>query len=623
MQCVALLPAVLALNSASPYPRGTYDPTAARDYFSKQPLEVAGRALELVAKSAGFGVSLLSDALSDDLEKRADERASELVTLLTNLGPTFIKAGQSASIRTDLLPPAYINGLTALQDQVPPFPSDEARRIIREELGRDASSVFSELSDTPVAAASLGQVYRGTLPDGTAVAVKVQRPDMDRRIALDMLLIRDFAAPLAKLVGVPGDLVGTADAWGKGFVDELNYEDEKTNAERFNTDVARSSLSGRVFAPNVIDSCSTRRVLTTEWIVGERLDRSSVPEDVPRLCSVAMNIYLEMMLDTGVLHCDPHPGNLLRTPDGKLCILDWGLVTTVRPDLQLTLIEHVAHLTAEDYGKVPGDLVKLGFVPEGGESIVMGNGVVDYLTDTYSTWKSGGGAAKLDVPVLFNRVRELAAESDNGIFQIPPYFAYVAKSFSVLEGIVSDAPTCTLCHVPCTHPPHHLISTRHCPAPSSKDASGNSPSSHSLTSIPPHGPHTHIHLTEPPRPPLATHLHRACRSTITTASSTRPYHTSRSASSPTRRRAPPARSNRSSSATRRLTRTLACSTPVASRLSSTAPSAMRRPAHPRPTPPHLPRQRCPPEDRASRRRCRQQGPPCQLCLGLVQILRAR
>ena len=142
------------------------------------------------------------------------------------------------------------------------------------------------------------------------------------------------------------------------------------------------------------------------------------------------------MLDGGgTLHCDPHPGNLLRTADGRLCILDWGLISTIDEGLQLTLIEHVAHLTAADYAKVPGDLVKLGFVPEGGEEVVLANGVVDFLTYTYSTWASGGGASKLDVPKLFSRVRELAADSDDGIFQVPPYFAYIAKSFSVLEGI--------------------------------------------------------------------------------------------------------------------------------------------------------------------------------------------
>lgn len=167
---------------------------------------------------------------------------------------------------------------------MPPFSTDEARSIIREELGIDAAVAFSHLSDEPVAAASLGQVYRGTLADGTDVAVKVQRPDMMRIIALDMHLIRDYAAPLAKLFGVPGDLVGTADAWGEGFVAELDYRAEAENANRFNADLQRSALAGRVFAPPVIDSASSGRVLTTEWIDGERLDRSATPEDVPRLC---------------------------------------------------------------------------------------------------------------------------------------------------------------------------------------------------------------------------------------------------------------------------------------------------------------------------------------------------
>ena len=166
-----------------------------------------------------------------------------------------------------------------------------------------------------------------------------------------MLLVREVLAPLASAVGLPGDLVGTADAWGEGFVAELDYSAEAANAALFNANVRQGQLSGSVFAPPVVEGFSSRRVLTTEWVDGERLDRCRAPEDVPRLCSLAMSTYLQMMLQDGVLHCDPHPGNLLRTAEGKLCILDWGLVTTISPDLQLTLIEHVAHLTAEDYAK--------------------------------------------------------------------------------------------------------------------------------------------------------------------------------------------------------------------------------------------------------------------------------
>ena len=279
--------APVAVMQDKPYPKAKYDATAARSFFSSRPLEVGARALVLVGRSAGFGLAVLSDILGGKVADREDQRAAELAKLLTVLGPTFIKAGQSASIRTDLLPPAYIRGLTALQDQVPPFSSEQAKAIIAEDLGGEFP--FASLSSEPVAAASLGQVYRGKLKNGTEVAVKVQRPDVERQIALDMFLIREFGARAATLLGVPGDLVGTADAWGAGFVDELDYAAEASNAERFNADLQRSPLAGRVFAPGVVREASRRRVLTTVWIDGERLDRCAAPQDVPRLCSVAMN----------------------------------------------------------------------------------------------------------------------------------------------------------------------------------------------------------------------------------------------------------------------------------------------------------------------------------------------
>ena len=215
---------------------------------------------------------------------------------------------------------------------------------------------------------------------------------------------------------------------------------EAANALAFNAqleELAGGSLAGRVFAPRVIDAATSRRVLTTEWIDGERLDRASEAskDDIPRVASLAMNAYMYMMLDSGTLHCDPHPGNLLRTPDGRLCILDWGLVSTLDPDLRLTLIEHVAHLVARDYAKIPSDLVKLGFVPEGGEAAALDNGVVELLTKTYSKRAEGGGFANFDVPALFEELQGLSANAGANIFIIPPYFAYIAKAFATLEGI--------------------------------------------------------------------------------------------------------------------------------------------------------------------------------------------
>lgn len=418
---------------SSPYPLGRYDASSARAYFDERPLEVASRAVEIGVKSTSFGLSLLMDKMNNEWEKNEDKRSLELAGLLTELGPTFIKIGQSLSIRTDLLSPAYVRGLTSLQDQVPPFSTEISRQIIKDELGRPVDEIFSEFTG-PVAAASLGQVFRARLRDGgKEVAVKVQRPNIMNQIALDMHLLREFA-PIAKRYGnLNSDLVGTVDAWGIGFVDELDYIAEAENAEFFSESILNTPLKGVVFAPPIIEDCTTSKVLTSEWVIGERIDKNS-KEDVSVLCSVAMNTYLTMMLETGVLHCDPHPGNILVTPEKKLCILDWGMVTRLNPDLQVTLIEHMAHLTSADYAEIPRDLLLLGFIPESKADLIEDSGIVEVLADIYGAWTKGGGAAAINVNEVVSNLQDLTREKGN-LFQIPPYFAYIAKSFSVLEGI--------------------------------------------------------------------------------------------------------------------------------------------------------------------------------------------
>jgi len=425
----------------SPYPMNRYDAVSARRYFDGKLTVVLARAIQVAFLSGTFLVALASDYLAGKLQSNSDQRAEELSVLLTKLGPSFIKIGQSLSIRTDLLSPAYVRGLKSLQDQVPPFSTAEAREIIENELGAPIDDLFVKFPNEPIAAASLGQVYRATIrttaEDGSStereVAVKVQRPNIMNQIALDMHLIREAAPFFKRTFNLNSDLVGTVDAWGVGFVDELDYIEEAVNAKTFMESISQTPLSGVVFSPPVLDELTTRKVLTTEWVVGERLDRSG-KDDVSILCSIAMNTYLTMMLETGVLHCDPHPGNLLRTTDGKLCILDWGMVTKLESDLQLTLIEHMAHLTSADYEEIPKDLLLLGFIPESKADLIKDSGVVETLADIYGAWTSGGGAAAINVNKVVSQLQDLTAEKGN-LFQIPPYFAYIAKSFSVLEGI--------------------------------------------------------------------------------------------------------------------------------------------------------------------------------------------
>jgi len=237
---------------------------------------------------------------------------------------------------------------------------------------------------------------------------------------------------------------------------------------------------GAVTSPTVVDNLSTNCVLTTEWVAGTRLDLDASP-DVPRLCAVAINAYLTMLLDTGTLHCDPHPGNLLRTTDGQLCILDWGMTLEVPEDLQYSLIEFIAHVNAEDYEAMPQDFVNLGFTPPSQLERVRASNLTEGLSFVLRQLSQGGGGKKLqqrvreewkerydpdgslsveelrvkareefisqgraqleaegveDVSVMdVQNVMEKMQQRNRELFKVPPYILYVARAFSTLEGI--------------------------------------------------------------------------------------------------------------------------------------------------------------------------------------------
>lgn len=248
-----------------------------------------------------------------------------------------------------------------------------------------------------------------------------------------MHLLRSIAPFFKETFDLNTDLVGVIDQWGYGFVAEINYKQEANNAERFMETISNTPLRDIVFAPPIVKEYSSERVLTTLWIEGENLNVVK-SDDIGTLCSVAMNSYLTMLLEGNLLHCDPHYGNLKRCKDGKLCILDWGLTTSIDSDLQITLIEHVAHLVSKDYAQIPADLVKLGFVPAGKEQVILDQGVVEVLADIYGRWAMGGGIAGIDINQVIKQLQGLVDQYGN-IFQLPPYFAYVARAFAILEGI--------------------------------------------------------------------------------------------------------------------------------------------------------------------------------------------
>jgi len=276
----------------------------------------------------------------------------------------------------------------------------------------------------------------GGYAGGREVAVKVQRPNMLEEICLDLMLLRGVAPLLKRSLGLNSDVEGLVDEWGRGFVAELDYRTEGLKAVEFAEAMRRRNID-TVTSPEPALDLSTGQVLVSEWVEGERLEKSS-SEDVAKLCGVALTAYLTMLLDTGTLHADPHPGNLMRTQDGRLCILDWGLTTEVTRDQQYSIIEYISHLVAEDYAKVPKDLVKLGFVPESKVQAMEDSDVATALSYVFRQLAAGGGAkeiaGRINVADIGVEVSALKDKYGN-ILQIPTYFAYILRSFSILEGI--------------------------------------------------------------------------------------------------------------------------------------------------------------------------------------------
>ena len=278
----------------SPYDAGTktYSVETAERFYGSRPFFLLRRLLKLASITGAFNLKLFIDWRTGNVEKNEKERAKEALILATQLGPTFIKLGQALSIRTDLIPEAYALELRQLQDAVPPFDSEAAMEIIKKEMGikKNIGEKFRSISPLPVASASIGQVYRGTLLDGRDVAVKVQRPKVLGEIALDLYLLRLITPLQVKLTNMingqkteQSDIdvaISLVDEWGRGFVAEVDYRLEATNTKQFSLAMERRGLNA-VTAPTVVDELSGSKVLVTEWVEGTRLDRDA-SSDVPR-----------------------------------------------------------------------------------------------------------------------------------------------------------------------------------------------------------------------------------------------------------------------------------------------------------------------------------------------------
>ncbi|MEJ7841699.1 MAG: AarF/UbiB family protein [Rubrobacter sp.] len=247
---------------------------------------------------------------------------------LDDLGPTFVKFGQVLSTRSDIFPEGILSELQKLQDTASPMPAGRAQALIEAELGAPVDKIFSSFDPVPLGSASIGQVHRAVLRGGEVVAVKVQRPEAPRRVAGDLELMREFAAFVDRRFArrILVDVRGLVAEFEGVVRRELDYTAEAQNARRFAANFAGSP----VVIPAIYEEFSTSKVLTMEFVVGTRFrdirPLLMVPSERRRVASMGADAIFKMAFEDGFFHGDPHPSNLLLTPDGDLALLDFGMV---------------------------------------------------------------------------------------------------------------------------------------------------------------------------------------------------------------------------------------------------------------------------------------------------------
>ena len=312
-----------------------------------------------VVTGAGFDEFLVEEERPSGSQDLAEELADDL----ERMGPTYVKLGQLLSTRVDLLPPTYTDALTRLQDDVDPFPFDDVKTIVEEELGVSIGNAFRHFDEKPMAAASLGQVHRATLRSGREVVVKVQRPGIRETVRDDMEALgrlADFADRHTE-VGRRYGFGQLLQQFRRSLAGELDYQREAANLTRLGELVADHPY---LLVPQPVADYTSSRVLTMDFVPGRKVTDVGplglLDVDGEPLVRDLFSAYLHMILVDGFLHADPHPGNLLLTPDGRLALIDLGMVATVPPRVQDDVVKLLLAISDADGEEAAAVLAAMG-----------------------------------------------------------------------------------------------------------------------------------------------------------------------------------------------------------------------------------------------------------------------
>nr|AUG32724.1 putative kinase [Paulinella longichromatophora] len=411
-----------------------YDSSADFQWLLLRPWMFFGRLVTVVTTLTSLVFSLASQASSKDpeVQKRLGKR---LLTTLAGLGPCFIKLGQALSTRPDLIRRDWLDELTNLQDNLPAFDHNISLRTIEEELKAPAKQIFEEFPNHPIAAASLGQVYKARLHNREFVAVKVQRPQLATILRRDLVIIRLMGVITAPMLPLNlgfglGEII---DEFGRSLFEEINYYQEAENAERFAALFIRNTA---ITVPKVEKHLSAQRVLTTSWIEGtklrERHELEAQQLDPASLIRTGVMSGLQQLLEFGYFHADPHPGNLFALPGrngnmGHLAYIDFGMMDSISNEDRSILTGAVVHLINRDFDALAKDFVALGFLNPRADLAPIIPALEEVLGG-----QLGDDVGSFNFKAVTDRFSELMFDYP---FRVPARFALIIRAVVSQEGL--------------------------------------------------------------------------------------------------------------------------------------------------------------------------------------------
>ena len=371
------------------------------------------------------------DRISEEEQQFTQTRWERIRLIMEELGPTYIKIGQMLSNRPDLVPESLIKELEKLLDRVPPFSTEKAKEIIEQELGRPINELFLYFDEKPIGSASIGQVHRARLIGGEDVVVKVQRPNAKRQVIADLSLIKEFVKLTESYFIKAGilNLLEIVDTFARSLQNELDYFIEARNLEQFRT---LNQDDENLHIPKPYRDLSTKKVLTIEFISGCKINDIPTlkswglrPKDIARK---GLNIYLKQIFEVGIFHADPHPGNILVKPNGKIALIDFGMVGKLMQSQKYAFAGVFISLAKKDAKSMATNLRRLALDHEIDDMRTFEYDLNDLIQDYAVLADDEFGLRNFTA-----RLQKLAYKYK---LQMPGVIFLILRSLAILEGTV-------------------------------------------------------------------------------------------------------------------------------------------------------------------------------------------